>query len=155
MDLQVEVKELPEIRLAGITQFGGFDKVQESYEKLFKWAGNNGLLNSPGLKVMTIYHDNPRVTEKSKVRQSACITINEDAILNDEVNLLQIQKGKYAIGRFEIPAASFPKAWEELLIWVKRNGYEFGERDYFEVYLNDNRTHPEQKFIIDIGIPIA
>ncbi|MET6997353.1 AraC family transcriptional regulator [Chitinophaga defluvii] len=104
--------------------------------------------------MITIYHDNPRITERSKVRQSACITIKEDTKLDDEVSLLTIQKGKYAVGHFEITAAMFPKAWEDVIVWVKTNGYKLGDRDYFEVYLNDSRTHPEQKFLVDICVPV-
>ena len=34
------------------------------------------------------------------------------------------------------------------------HNYIFRDGDYFEVYLNDYNKHPQQKFIIDICIPI-
>ena len=93
MNAQMEVKELQEIRLVGIMQIGELDKIQNSYEKLFKWADKKGILNSPNLKAATIYHDNPRITEMSKVRQSACITVEKEVKVEGNIRHIVIEKG--------------------------------------------------------------
>jgi AraC family transcriptional regulator len=154
MNSQIEVKELPEIKLAGIMHIGKPEKIDNTYETLFKWAYSKGITNFPDFKAVTIYHDNPRITETSKVRQSACVTINGDFSTDGEISKLVIQKGRFAIGHFEISPVQFPKAWESMCVWVIENGYAFKDGDYFEIYHNDSRTHPEQKFIVDICIPI-
>ena len=154
MNAQIEVKELPGIQLAGIMHIGEFDKIGNTFERLIKWAIPKGLLNSPNLKMATLYHDNPKVTEMAKVRLSACITIEEDTEVEGEVRLIFIERGNYAVGRFEIKAESFQKAWDSMCVWVVENGHQFRDGDYFELYHNDHRTHPEQKFIIDIYIPV-
>jgi DNA gyrase inhibitor GyrI/AraC-like DNA-binding protein len=154
MNAQIEVKELPEIKLAGIMHIGKPDKIGNTYERLFKWAYSKGITNSCDFKAVTIYHDNPRITETSKVRQSACVTINEDFPEDGEIGKLIIQKGRFAIGHFEISPVQFQKAWESMCVWVIENGYSFRDGHYFEIYHNDYRKHPEQKFIVDICIPI-
>ncbi len=154
MNAQIEVKELSEIKLAGIMHIGKPDKIGNTYERLFKWAYSKGITNTPDFKAITIYHDNPRITETSKVRQSACVTINGDFSTDGEIGKLAIQKGRFAVGHFEISPVQFQKAWESICVWVIENGYAFRDGDYFEIYHNDFRTHPEQKFIVDICIPI-
>lgn len=154
MNAQVEVKELSEIRLAGIMHIGKPDKIANTYERLFKWAFSKGITNSPDFKAVTVYHDNPRITEASKVRQSACVTVNGDFSGDRDIVKIVIPNGRFVVGYFEIKPAQFQKAWEGMCIWVIENGYAFRDGDYFEVYRNDYRTHPEQKFIIDICIPV-
>ncbi len=156
MNAKIEVKELPEMKLAGITHTGEFDKTPGIYEKLFQWAGDKELLNNPNFKAVTIYHDNPKITQLTKSRWSVCITIDNDIATDGEVRQISIPKGKYAIGHFEITSESFPKAWESMPIWVIENGYKFKDGYYppFEIFHNDYKTHPEQKFIVDICIPI-
>lgn len=154
MNAQIEVKELPEMKLAGIMHIGKPQKIGNTYERLFKWAYSKGITNNHDFKAVTIYHDNPNITEASKVRQSACVTINGDFSADGETGKLVIQKGRFAIGHFEISPVQFPKAWESMCVWVIENGYYFRDGDYFEIYHNDYRTHPQQKFIVDICIPI-
>ncbi|MDN5204218.1 AraC family transcriptional regulator [Fulvivirgaceae bacterium BMA10] len=154
MNAQIKLIELPEIRLAGIMHIGKPDKIGDTYERLFKWAYSEGVADSPHFKAITIYHDNPKITEMSKVRQSACVTIEEGTSTAGDVVKVDIRKGKYAIGRFEISPSVFPKAWESMCVWVIENGHTFRDGDYFEIFHNDHRTHPEHKFIVDICIPI-
>ncbi|TCC96986.1 AraC family transcriptional regulator [Pedobacter hiemivivus] len=154
MNAQIEVKKLQRIKLAGIMHIGEFDKISETYKKLFGWASQNGLLSSPNFKAVTLYHDNPNVTPNSKVRLSTCITINEDIKAEAEVRQILIQEGNYALGHFEITADAFSNAWESMCVWVVENGFSFRDGDYFEVYHNDHTTHPEHKFIVDICIPV-
>ena len=154
MNAQIDIKELQEIKLAGIMHIGGFEEMGNSYQRLMKWGAEKEALDMPNFKAITIYHDNPNVTQPSKVRYSTCVTINKNIKAEGEIRPLAIQKGIYAVGHFEIHANDFPKAWESLCVWVIENEYEFRDGDYFEIYLNDHKTHPEQKFIIDLCIPL-
>lgn len=154
MNAQITLKELEEIKLAGIMHIGEFDKMSQMFQRLLEWGQKNDVLSTSNFKAITIYHDNPNVTQISKVRCSACVTINRNIKDEGEIRSLAIQKGNYAVGNFVIDAEEFPKAWKSMSVWVIENGYEFRDGDYFEVYLNDNKTHPEQKFIVDICIPI-
>jgi len=97
---------------------------------------------------------NPNVTEASKLRFSAGITINHDIKSEGEIRSINIPKGLYVTARFEIKAEEISTAWKSMCIWVIENNYEFRDSNYFEIYLNDHKTHPEQKFILDICIPL-
>ncbi len=150
---QIEVKQMPAIKLVYMKHMGSFDKIGMVYEKLFQWAGPKGILG-PNTKTITVYHDDPKVTEMSKVRQSAGITISNDLKVDGEVGLMNLPEGKFAVGRFEIGVMEFEKAWDSMCVWVADKGYTVRDGDYFELYHNDHTQHPEQKFILDICIPV-
>lgn len=156
MKHNIEVKQLADIKFVGITRIGEFDKIPLTYQQLIEWALPKGLLNTPQVKTATIYHDNPRITEMSKVRWSVGLVIDDDVIIDTEgaIRHLSISKGQYAIGHFEVEGHLIDQAWEDVLGWVKDNGYEFGEHSYFDLYYGDPKSHPEHKFVVDICVPI-
>ncbi|WP_103867322.1 GyrI-like domain-containing protein [Aquimarina sp. I32.4] len=154
MYAQVEIKDLQEIQLAGIAHIGDFDKIENTYKKLFEWASQKGVLDTHNTKAITIYHDNAKVTQASKIRFSACVTVHKYIKVDGEIRPITIQKGTYAIGHFEITTDAFQKAWDSMCVWVIESGYDFKDGQYFEIYHNDPNTHPQKKCIVDICIPI-
>lgn len=78
METNIAVKEMPAMDLIYCRHVGPFDQIGGAYEKLFKWAGPRGLLRFPETKTLTVYHDDPKVVDIEKLRQSACITVDED-----------------------------------------------------------------------------
>jgi len=79
METNIAVKEMPAKDLIYCRHVGQFDQIGGAYEKLMKWAGPRGLLRFPETKTLTVYHDDPKVVDIEKLRQSACITVDEDA----------------------------------------------------------------------------
>lgn len=154
MNAQIEIKKMPAMQMVYIDHVGEFDQIGTVYEKLFRWAGPKGLLSNPDFKTITVYHDDPKVTDISKVRQSAGITIQQKAEPEGEVGVMEVEEGKYAVGRFEIDATEFTQAWDSMCIWVAEKGYKSADGHYYELYHNDHMQHPEKKFILDICIPV-
>lgn len=154
MNAQIVVKEMPELMVAYVNHVGEFNQIGLAYEKLMRWAGPKGLLAGANFKTATLYHDNPKVTDISKVRQSACITLGHEIKAEGEIGTRTIAKGKYAVGRFEITDREFGMAWDSMCVWVAENGYKSTDADYYELYHNDHNEHPERKFILDICIPV-
>lgn len=154
MNAKIEIKQMPELNLAYVKHVGQFDQIGQAYEKLMRWAGPKGLLGGPNFNTVTVYHDDPQVTEISKVRQSAALTINDDVKVDGEVGKMKVDAGKFAVGRFEIGVMEFKNAWDSMCVWVEENGYTATDGDYYELYHNDHTQHPEQKFILDICIPV-
>ncbi len=154
MNAQIAIKELPELKLASISNIGEFDKAGKMFQRLMEWGAQKKVLSTTDFKAITIYHDNPNVTQPSKVRFSTCITIRKDINADGAIRQLNLKKGIYAVGHFEIKAEEISTAWKNMCVWVLENGYEFKDGDFFEMYHNDHRTHPEQKIILDICIPL-
>lgn len=154
MNVEIVVKEIEAMPLACIAKVGDFQALKNMFERLMEWGARKNLLNMDGFKAITIYHDNPNVTETSKQRFSACVTVNQPFKADGEIRPLEIPSGIYAIGSFEILGQDFPKAWSCMNTWVLERGYEFRDGFYFEYYNNDHTNHPEQKFLVDIYIPL-
>lgn len=153
MKAKIEIKEMPKLDLAFITQIGP-NGMENAYTKLIKWATPKGLLENEKLKIVTIYHDSFKITEPDKVRMSACISLKEKVDVSGEIGLTTIEKGKCIVGHFEIRINEFEKSWTSLFIWMSENGYKKADRNPYEIYYNDFNKHPEKICIVDFCIPI-
>lgn len=154
MKANIEVKEMPEMKAVYVRHIGAFNQIGQAYEKLSKWAYPRGLYIPNVSKSVTVTHDDPSVTELDKVRQSACIIVEEDVKVDGEIGKLTIPGGKYAVGHFELGFADFEMAWNSMCNWFVESGYQQGDGWTYELYHNDYTTHPEQKHIVDICIPV-
>jgi AraC family transcriptional regulator len=154
METKIIVKEMPEMQVIFCRHTGAFDQIKQAYGKLMQFAGPRGLLNAPDTKTLTVYHDDPSVTEIEKVRQSACLVVNQEVKVEGEIGKMTIPGGKYAVGHFEIFVHEFEQAWNTMCVWFTESGYEPGAGNPYELYFSDCNSHPEHKFIFDICIPV-
>lgn len=158
-DVSVEVKDFPEMHVAYVRHVGPYAGdtalFKGLFEKLGRWAGPRGLFNDPDTKVLTIYHDDPKITDESKLRTSACITIPEDMAVDGEIGKLSIDAGTYAVGHFEINDQQYGEAWDHMMAgWLPQSGFQPDDRICFEMNLNDPSKHPENKHIVEICVPV-
>ncbi len=152
MDAKVEIREMPEIRVAYIRYQGPYDQIGRAYEKLMKWAGPRGLIR-PGAKTITVYQDDPEVTAIEKVRQDACITLSADVEVSGEIGKAVIPGGKHAVGRFQVDSKGFEKAWNTMCLWLADNGWQYGGSPY-ELYHNPLEEMVHERFDVEICIPV-
>ena len=157
--VNVEVKELPDMTVAYVRHIGPYkgnsDLFDRMFTKLFKWAGARDLLNFPETKTIAVYHDNPEVTDDSKLRTSMCISVAPETEVDGEVGKMKIDGGKYALGHFELDVDEYEDAWKMIYgDWLPQSGYQPDDKPCFEMYLNDPKEHPENKCIVDICIPV-
>jgi len=154
METTIEVKRMPEWKTIYCRHTGPFHLIGQAYEKVFKFAMPRGLFK-PGIsKTASVTHDDPSVTAIEKVRQSACIIVDEDVKVEGEIGKLTIPAGEYAVGRFELSHDEFQKAWNTMCLWFTESGYQQGDGCTYELYHNDYTQHPEKKHILDICIPV-
>jgi AraC family transcriptional regulator len=153
MNAKIEIKETPQLNLAAVTHVG-VNGIENAFETLTKWAIPRGLLENPEAKMGRVFYDSFKVTAPDKVRMSIVLTTNEPFEAEGEINKLTIDKTKCIVGRFEITPNEFEKSWTSLFIWMNENGYKKSVENPFEIYHNDYREHPENKFIVDLYIPV-
>ena len=158
-DVSVEVKTFPEMHVAYVRHIGAYagDSAlfQSLFGKLMRWAGPRGLMSNPETMALTVYHDDPNVTDEDKLRTSACITIPADMAVDGEIGKMALDPGEYAVGHFEINEDEYGEAWNHLMGgWLPQSGYQPDDRTCFEINLNDPSKHPENKHLVDICIPV-
>ncbi|MBN1271592.1 MAG: AraC family transcriptional regulator [Candidatus Aminicenantes bacterium] len=157
--VNVEVKDMPEMVVAYVRHIGPYKGDTKLFEGLFKkifgWAGPRGLLRFPETKVMAVYHDDPEITDESKLRTDVCISVPKDTPVEGEIGKATIPGGKYAVGHFELKDDGYQEAWNAIFGgWLPESGFQPDERPCFELYLNDPKEHPQGLCIVDICVPV-
>ena len=153
MNASIEIKEMPTLNLAYVTQIG-VSGIEEAFQRILKWAIPRGLLANKDTNVCRVFHDSFKVTDADKVRMSIGILTNQELTADNKIGLAELEKGKNIVGRFTIEPKEFEKSWDSLFIWMNENGYKKADRYPFEIYHNNMNEHPEKKCIVDLCIPI-
>ena len=159
LSADVEVKELPDIEVAYVRHIGPYAGDAKLFEGLFAkimtGAGPRGLIRFPETLIMSVYHDDPNITDEAKLRTSICITVPKETKSDGEIGRMKIAGGTYAIARFEIFSNQYPEAWQSIYGgWLPDSGYQPDDGAPFEIYRNDPREHPEGKCLVDICVPV-
>ncbi|MCH3885817.1 AraC family transcriptional regulator [Tenacibaculum aquimarinum] len=153
MNAKTEVKTIARLDLAYISHKGRMEAIGSIYNKLVKWATPKGLIDEQ-TRMVTIYHDSPKITDPNKLRMSACIVLNDPVEIDGEVSLRILSPTKCIVSRLEIAPFEFQQAWESSFAFMVEKGYKKSDSDPFEIYYNNAAEHPENKFIVDLCIPI-
>ncbi len=155
---RVDVRDLSALPVAYVRHVGPYAGNSELFGRLFgklmAWAGPRGLIG-PEARMLSLYHDDPSVTDESKLRTDCCLTVPEDTPVEGEVGKALIPGGKYAIGHFEIDPDQYGAAWHAMMGgWLPESGFQPAEGPCFELYLNDPKQHPEGKCVVEIHVPV-
>jgi AraC family transcriptional regulator len=157
--IEVEVKEMPEMSVAYVRHIGPYQGDGALFEglinKLMTWAGPRGLIRFSETLLMSVYHDDPNITDPDKLRTSICMTVPPDTQVDGDVGKMSIPAGQYAVARVEVAQDEFQGAYDALYGgWLPQSGYQPDDRPCFEIYQNDPKQHPEGKHITDICVPV-
>jgi AraC family transcriptional regulator len=154
MNAKTAVKTIDKLELAYIGHQGKMEMVGSAFDRLVRWATPKGLMNQENLRMVTIYHDSPKISDPNNLRMSACMVLNSKISVDGEVGLRTIEPLKCIVSRFEISPYEFQQAWESSFVWMVENGYQKADNDPFEIYYNNYVDHPKKKFIVDLCIPV-
>ncbi|MBN2192983.1 MAG: AraC family transcriptional regulator [Polyangiaceae bacterium] len=154
----VEVKDLPAMDVLYVRHIGPYAGQSELFGKLFaslmKYAGPRGLLG-PDTLPLSVYYDDPDVTDESKLRLDCCITVPPGTQATGEVGQNRLPGGRYAVARFELLPELYGAAWDAVMGgWLPESGYQADDRPSYELYRNDPKQHPEGKQIVDLCVPV-
>jgi len=154
VDMNPEVKEMPEYHVAFVRKVGPYGKVTcgEAFGELVRWAGPRGYLKTGA--VFGIYWDNPEVTPPGKCRLDACISVPKGTEAEAPLGFQTIAGGLYGVCHFEIGIDEFQQAWDDAFEWLVGSGHQCDDTPCYELYHNSAEDHPEGKWVVDICIPL-
>ena len=158
MNVDVEVRELPERTIAYLRHTGPYQGNTELFGRLFQqlaqWAGARNLLG-PSAQFMSLYSDDPAVTDPDKLRVTCGCVVPPGTAVDGPIGLTTVAGGKYGVGHFELSADQYGQAWDAMYSgWLPNSGFEPDDRPALELYLNDPNSHPEHKHIVEICVPV-
>jgi AraC family transcriptional regulator len=129
---------------------------RKMFNQLFSFATEHNLVIPGETKVLTIYHDNPFITDAENLRTSVAMTIPNDVVINEieEINVMNIN-GKYGVGHFEISAMEYEAAWQYMYQeWLFKGEEKPRDSFPFELYVSEPPKRLKEKSFTDIYIPI-
>ena len=150
------------MRVLAVRHTGAYSQCAPAWEKLMKFAYTQKMKHGKNLMGKTarafgVGYDNPHTTEESKQRYDACITMDDEVELEDEVFEATIAGGKYAQflhkGSYETLCEAYSYVLHE---WMPSNNLSMADAPPFEEYLNRDprRTKPENLRTL-IYIPVV
>ena len=159
LDVEVEVQDMPEWTVAYVRHTGPYAGDEQLFGqligRLMQWAGPRNLIKPNESHMLFVYHDDPEITEESKLRTSVCLTVPEDTEVSGEVGKMTIDGGKYAVGHFRLSGDEYGAAWDTIYGgWLPNSGYQPDDRLPYEMALNDPEKDPEGKHEVNICIPV-
>lgn len=156
MEGKVEIKDFPETTVAYVRYIGPYKGDAELFAglfgKLMSWAGPRGLATAEA-KSLIVYHDNPEITEESKLRVSVCLTVPKNTQVDGEIGRMTIEKGRYAFARFRPTPAEYTAAWNWVFSeWLPSSGWQCDDKPCFELYHGGEDA--EGRVDVDICVPV-
>ncbi len=155
--LDVEIKTMPRFHVAYVSSLEGYghDLIREAWEKLCRWADARDLI-TPEAKMLGISFDDPWITPQDKCRYYACITVPKGVIFDHTVGLMDIEGGKYAVGRLVGQPREIQLAFRFFYgDWLLDSGYQPADLPCYELYYATPGADPAGNYVVDICIPVT
>jgi len=155
---RVSIEDIPPLTFAYIRNVGPYRDGEvvfgEIYTRLLRWAAARELVDE-NTNVWHIYHDDPDITEKKKLRVMVGIPVPDSVVPSGPVGIARIFGGKCAVCRFLLKREQFAGAWSWMFSqWLVDSGYEWDNRESFERFHGKRIINKNQFFDVDICIPV-
>jgi len=154
----VEIHDLPDTPVVYLRHTGPYMGDSALFERLWgqmmQWAGPRGLFRPPETQMITVYHDNPDLTDEDKLRLSICLSVPDGTEVDGEFGTMTVPGGRYAIARFELNPAQYSDAWAAVYAgWLPESGYQPDDRVPFERCPSDQKCDGDTH-VVEICVPV-
>jgi AraC family transcriptional regulator len=154
MELKPEIRQINTIKVLYIQAIGDYNNVGPAWERLCSFAGRNNLFGK-NTKMIGLSHDDPDITETSKLRYDACLSLDKDVRPEGEIGVKEIAGGKYAVFIHKGPYADLHKSYNDIFRnWFPESEFELGDSEPLEIYLNDPDSVKPEELLTEICIPL-
>jgi AraC family transcriptional regulator len=152
---QVEMIELPRLRLAAIRHRGDYQLTSRAFERLMTVAATTGL-STPATRTFGIFYDDPSAVPKTELRSAACITVPDDWEPAGELTEVCIEAAPYARIVHTGPYTELKTAYDWLYqTWLPGSAEEPGDQPSIEEYLNDPRQVTARALETAVMMPLV
>ena len=130
---------------------------RKMFNELFAFAKKNDLIVDGETKVLTIYHDNPYITDGKNLKTSVAMTIPVNTKIAEEGRICAMKfSGKYAILSYDLKLNEYEEAWKYAYNeWLLINDDIKPRDDFpFELYVTEPPRNLKSRSLTDIYIPV-
>ncbi|MBP1630201.1 MAG: AraC family transcriptional regulator [Bacteroidetes bacterium] len=134
-----QIVERPDSKVVYIQIIGKYGNKEYNgvWERVCQFVGKNNLFGQRN-EFLGIGHDDPSITEASKCRYDACITVDRDVKPEGEIGFKTIEGGKYAVFFHKGAYDRLPLIYNAIFSkWLPESPYQLREFPSFESYLSD------------------
>ena len=155
LTMDVEIKDMPELRVATVRHVGPYNQIPRAFERLDAIARPAGLIRHSSA-MMAIYHDDPESTPQDQLRSDAALAVPEEVTLPDGLVEQHIAAGRYAKTIHVGPYEQLGDTWARFLgEWVPASGNRIGDGVSYEIYQNTPAQVPKQELRTELYVPLA
>jgi AraC family transcriptional regulator len=154
--MNVEIKELPALRVATVPHVGPYEQIPRAFERLGAIAAAAGLFGQPGVSLMGLYHDDPDTTPPEKLRSDAALVVPEALPIPSGLIEVRLSPGRYACALFVGPYEQLGEAWTRLKQqWLPASGHQGRRAASYERYFNTPGEVPSEQLRTELCMPIV
>jgi len=158
--MEPEIHMLPQREALCVTRTGmsngSFSGVaHEAFTALTGYIAANGLWDSMA-ECIGICPDNPAITPAEECRYQAGFILRGDVPTGEEVELVTIEAGRWAVFIHEGSYDTLSGTWSSIYRnWLPTSGMALRDVPPYEVYFNTVATSTSEDFRTAIHIPVA
>lgn len=129
---------------------------RKMFKELFDFATEQDLIDPETTKVLTMYNDNPFITEEKNLRTTMAITVSNQVEIKESGNVcIGNISGKFGVGHFDLSAKEYESAWQYMYQeWLFKDTSQIRDAIPFELYVTEPPKNMRDKSLTDIYIPI-
>ena len=148
------VEEFGPQRVAYLRHVGPYHEVGATWTELIAFATERGLLAPDTLRI-GVCHDDPAVTPAAELRYDACLSVADDFVAAESVQVQQLAGGPFASTTLVGSYAGLGTVYGELAAWASGQGKTLRRAPCLEIYRNSCPEVTEDELITDVFVPVA
>ncbi len=153
-EMQVEIKDMPAMRLATVEHKGPYNQVGNAFARLGQLAGPAGLMQHASAMI-GLYHDDPETTPQDELRSHAALVVPEAVSLPEGLVEMRIGAGRYACTMHKGPYELLGDSWSRLMgEWIPASGNRVRDSASIEIYHNTMETAKPEELLTEICVPV-
>ena len=152
--MNVEIKTLPDMRVAYVRHVGPYDGVGAAWEKLTDWVGYHCLFGPEHELFGACWHD-PEITPPDQIIYDACVCVGSNVAISDDLPIQTFSGGRFAVALHEGPYDQLNSTYATLFgVWFATQVHEPGDLPTLEFYLNDPSSTEPEDLLTDVSVRI-
>ncbi len=145
INMEINIEQVPETFLAYVRHVGPYTECMAAWKTLYSDSEVTKTFG-PNTVSVGIGYDNPQVTEASKIRYDACVSVPKNFKATAPIATQTLACGRYATVTHKGPYETLEDTYNYLFSqWIPQCSEELANAPCIEFYLNDpNETAPEE-----------